>query len=157
LYLPPRFACSDKGLLSALPLQSNADLFSPLFSGQNGQGRAPPGQNALTRLKIEAIIVIGAANLPAFERTGLEIRFFVRTLSREREIFSLDERQKNLASAEIDLFHRPRRQLTHPSYRDVTYSHRVRRPLFVPDRADREELARATRRSTGHLRVSLCR
>jgi len=157
LYLSRYLAVAIKGFCGFLPLQPNANLFSPLFRGQNSQGRAPSRQHALTCLKVEAIIVIRAANLSAFECAGFKISLFVRTLSREREIFSLDERQKNLASAEIDLFHRPRRQLTHPSYWNVTYSHRVRPPLFVPDRADRGGLARATRRSSGRLRVSLCR
>jgi hypothetical protein len=82
------------------------------------------GQNTLACPEVEAIIVIGAANLAAFECPGFEIRFFVRTLSRERKVFSLDKRQKNLAPAEIDLFHRSHRQLTHPSYWNVSNSHR---------------------------------
>jgi hypothetical protein len=77
-----------------------------------------------TRPKIETIIVIHATNSFAVEGRSLEIRFFVRTLSRKGEIFSADERQQCLAPAEIDLFHRTGRPLPHPRHWDVAQAHR---------------------------------
>jgi hypothetical protein len=92
---------------AVLPFEANTDFFASFFSGQNRQGRRAFGQRALTRIKIVTVAVIVAANLAAIEKLagGFQISFFMRALSGKGEIFSLDERQEHLASAEVDFFH----------------------------------------------------
>ena len=69
--------------------------------------------------------MVVTANLTAVKQLAgrLEIGVLVRTLSGKREIFALDERQENLAPAEIDFLHGAGRQFAHPSHGYVANSH----------------------------------
>src|SRR5688572_11634219 len=64
--------CEAKTSLAS-PLQPNANLFAPFLSGQNRQGWPPFRQETLACLKVEAIVVIHAADSRALDGAGLEI------------------------------------------------------------------------------------
>ena len=92
-------------------------FFAALFGRKHGQRRAAFGQRAVTGREIETVAMIIAADLRAITNIEqlpslFQIRVFMGALARECIIFSLDERQEHLASAEVDFFHGTRIEFT---------------------------------------------
>src|SRR5262245_34969637 len=90
-----------------LPFETDTDLLAARFGRQHGQRRAAFGQAAFAGLQVKTVAVVVTANLPAAKKlAGLfEISFLMRAVARECEIATIDERQQDLASPEIDFFH----------------------------------------------------